>query len=101
MTTYFSLSVVNHIAFKRLTSFLFLLIVNKDFFDIILKIKLQVINGDVAQTQLRIHALEKDHEYSFRIRAQNKHGISEALTTETVKTCYSFGNYSINIKLVV
>ena len=50
----------------------------------------RVINSTVSRTTLRVSKLSKDSEYVFRIKAENKYGVSDALSSSVVQTTYPF-----------
>ena len=50
----------------------------------------QVVSSTVARTTLRVSKLTKDSEYVFRIKAENKCGVSDGLISPVVKTAYPF-----------
>uniref|UniRef100_H2YLF2 Titin n=1 Tax=Ciona savignyi TaxID=51511 RepID=H2YLF2_CIOSA len=50
----------------------------------------KVISSTVSRTTLRVGKLTKDSEYVFRIKAENKCGISDALSSALIKATYPF-----------
>ena len=54
------------------------------------QIGFQVISSTVARTTLRVSKLAKDCDYVFRIKAENKCGVSDGLISIAVKTVYPF-----------
>ena len=54
------------------------------------QIGFHTISSTVARTTLRVNKLMKDCEYVFRIKAENKCGLSDGLISSAVKTAYPF-----------
>ena len=54
------------------------------------QIGFKVVSSTVARTTLRVAKLAKECEYVFRIKAENKCGVSDGLISTVVKTVYPF-----------
>ena len=54
------------------------------------KIGFQIVSSTVTRTTLRVSKLAKECEYIFRIKAENKCGVSDGLISTVVKTVYPF-----------